>query len=198
MKIRSRSFLLSSLALFGAASLACASIPAMDVTVSNSSGKLLYKGKTDANGLFTTKVLPAGDYVVQFNAKAANGGPFALVVGAGKKKTSADSVPASKFVKGGVAMRVEMDKQMALVGQVAAVGHLTLGNDQQQATKGNPKVKYINGKKYVWVEGGLGSNIGGHWVDADSPEAQNVQNMGAKGLQDLQSKTQYPRAGGGG
>jgi hypothetical protein len=35
MKIRSRSFLLSSLALLGAASLACASTPTIDVTVSN-------------------------------------------------------------------------------------------------------------------------------------------------------------------
>lgn len=198
MKTLSRSLLLTSLALLGAASLASAAVPTMDVTVSNSSGKLLFKGKTDATGLFTTKSLAPGSYVVQFNSKSSKGGPFAVVVAAGKKKVVANSVPASKFSKGGVAMRVEVSKAMSLTGQVAEAGQTTMASDEG-STKGNAKVKYINGKKYVWVQGELGSNLGGRWVDANSPEAQNRQDLGGtKSLQDMQSKTQYPRQGGGG
>ena len=197
MKTQCGRFLLSSLALFSAASLACASVPKMDVTVSDSAGKLLFKGKTDAQGLFTTDKLPAGDYVVQFKADSAKGGPFLLVVSAGKKKTSAESVPGSKFVKGGVAMRVEVAKPMSLSGQVAEAGQPG-STGTMAASKGNPRVKYVNGKKLVWVQGGVGSNIGGHWVDANSPEGQNVQHVGSEDLQDLQGRTQFPRGGNGG
>lgn len=195
MKTYCRSLLLSSLALLGGASLAFASAPRMDVTVTNSAGKVLFKGKTDAQGVFATRNLSPGNYVVQFNASSAKGGPFALVVNAGKKKVSADSVPAAKFVKGGVAMKVEVEKAMSLVGQVALVGQITLGNTDKPAAKTAAKVKYVNGKKYVWVEGGTGSNIGGHWADADSPEARNVTNYSNQAIQDLQSRSQLPGGG---
>ncbi|MGI8432999.1 MAG: hypothetical protein ACR2MW_12010 [Chthoniobacterales bacterium] len=195
MKTIRRSLLLSSLALLGAASLAFASTPKMDVTVSNSAGKVFFKGKTDTQGVFATKNLSPGDYVVQFNASSAKGGPFALVINVGKKKVSADSVPAAKFVKGGVAMRVEVGKEMRLVGQVAPVGQITVGNGDKAVAKGPGKVKYVNGKKYVWVEGGTGSNLGGHWADADSPEARNVTNWGAKDLQDYQSRSGFQGGG---
>ena len=195
MKTFSRSLLLSSLALLGAASLAFASAPKMDVTVTNSAGKVLFKGKTDAQGVFATRNLSPGNYVVQFNANSANGGPFALVINVGKKKVAAESVPASKFVKGGVAMKVEVDKEMRLVGQIAPVGQITLGNSDKAVAKGSAKVKYVNGKKYVWVVGGTGSNLGGHWADADSPEARNITTYGAKDLQDLQSRSQFPGGG---
>lgn len=187
MKPLSRSFLLTSLALLGAASLAVAAAPTMNVTVTNSAGKLEFKGKTDAQGLFTTKSLAPGNYVVQFNSKSSQGGPYALVVTAGKKKVTADSVPASKFSKGGIAMRVEVAKPMSLIGQVAAAGHTTIASNQT-STKGGVKVKYVDGKKFVWVQSELGSNLGGHWVDANSPEARNVENVDTKGFQDLQSR----------
>jgi hypothetical protein len=170
----------------------------MDVTVSNSGGKLLYKGKTDVKGAFATKTLAPGNYVVQFNSKSSKGGPFAVVVSAGKKKVTAESVPSAKFAKGGVAMRVEVDKAMSLVGQVADVGQITLENGDQANAKGNGKVKYINGKKYVWVEGNLGSNLGGRWVEANSPEGQRVENVSTKALQDLQGRSQNPDQSGGG
>ena len=195
MKTFSRSFLLSSLALLGVASLVFASAPKMDVTVTNSAGKVLFKGKTDAQGVFATNNLSPGNYVVQFNADAAKGGPFALVVNVGKKKVAAESVPATRFVKGGVAMKVEVDKEMRLVGQVAPVGQITLGNGDKAAAKTSAKVKYVNGKKFVWVQGGTGSNLGGHWADADSPEARNITNWGSKDLQDFQSRTQLQGSG---
>ena len=50
-------------------------------------------------------------------------------------------------------------------------------------------VKIINGKRYVFVPGELGSNVPGRWVPADSAEAQAAlatQAMSTKQLQDLQ------------
>ena len=35
-------------------------------------------------------------------------------------------------------------------------------------------VKTINGKRYIWVPGQLGSNMSGHWVLEDSREAQTL------------------------
>jgi hypothetical protein len=197
MKSLSRSVLLSSLALLGAAALASAAVPTMDVTVSDSAGKLEFKGKTNAQGLFTTKSLAPGNYVVQFTAKTSKGGPYALVVSAGKKKVMAESVPAAKFSKGGVAMRVEVSKGMSLTGQVAEAGQATIAANNG-SNKSNARVKYVDGKKFVWVQSELGSNLGGHWVDATSPEARNVQEVGTKGLQDMQSRYQNPNQGGGG
>ena len=195
MKTNLRSLLLSSFALLGAASLAFASAPKMDVTVSNSAGKVFFQGKTDTQGVFATRNLSPGSYVVQFNADSAKGGPFAVLLSAGKKKVSAESVPAAKFVKGGVAMRVEVDKEMKLVGQVAPVGQITLGSGDKAVAKNSAKVKYINGKKFVWVGGATGSNLGGHWADADSPEARHVATWGAKDLQDYQSRSGFEGSG---
>ncbi|MGH7938897.1 MAG: carboxypeptidase-like regulatory domain-containing protein [Bryobacteraceae bacterium] len=182
MKTLRCSLLVASVALLGVASLASAAVPAMTVTVSNSAGKLMFKGKTNAAGLFSTKSLAPGSYVVQFNSDSSKGGPYALVIGAGKKKVVADSVPASKFSKGGVAMRVEVSKAMSLTGQVSDAAANT--------TASNGKVKYINGKKFVWIEGAMGSNLGGRWVDAASPEARDVILIDQKGIQEFQDRTQ--------
>ncbi len=184
MKNFRRSLLLSLLVLFGVASLAYASLPSLQVTVSNSAGKLVYKGRTNSQGLFTTANLAPGDYVVQFNSQNLKGRELALVVGAGKKKVVANSVPGAKFGQGGVAMRVEVDKSMNLTGQVTDLA--------DAKTADNAKVKYINGKKYVWVAGELGSNLGGRWVDASSPAAQHVTGFDQKGIRDLQDRTQPP------
>ncbi len=196
MKPFRRSLLFSSLALLGAASIASATIPTMEVTVSDSAGKLEFRGKTNSEGLFTTKTLAPGNYVVQFNSKSSKGGPYFLVIAAGKKKVTAESVPAAKFSKGGVAMHVEVSKAMSLTGQVAETGQMTT-TASNGGNKSNAKVKYVNGKKLVWVQGELGSNLGGHWVDANSPEGRNVQAVGTKDLQDIQSRSQFPQPGGG-
>lgn len=191
MKTLLHSLLLSLLVFLNAATLSyAASAPAMEVTVSNSGGKLVYKGQTDAKGTFATPNMAPGSYVVQFNSKGSvKGGPFALVVSAGKKKVVAESVPAGKFSKGGVAMKVDVAREMNLTGQIAEAGAATAD------TKGNSKVKYINGKKYVWVSGELGSHLGGRWVEAGSPEAQNIQNVGRDALRDYQARSQLPGSG---
>ncbi|HEY2799561.1 MAG TPA: carboxypeptidase-like regulatory domain-containing protein [Chthoniobacterales bacterium] len=189
MKNFRRSLLFTLLASFSAASLVSASsLPAMQITISNSAGKLVYKGRTNSQGLFTTPSLMPGKYVVQFNAtKSLKGRELALVLGTGKKKVVANSVAGSKFNQGGVAMKVEVDKAMTLTGQVADAATAATN-----ATASNGRVKYINGKKYVWEEGEMGSNLGGRWVDANSPEAQNVTLIDRKGIQEFQDRTQPP------
>lgn len=188
MKNLRHSLPLSLLIFLSVATLtSAASAPAMEVTVSNSAGKLVYNGKIDAKGIFATPNLAPGSYVVQFNARnSIKGGPFALVVSAGKKKVVAESVPAGKFSKGGVAMKVDVAREINLTGQVADAGAATAD------TKSNSKVKYIKGKKYVWVTGDLGSNLGGRWVDASSAGARNSQNIDQDGIRAFQDRTQPP------
>lgn len=180
------------MALSSAISLANASVPIMEVKIATGAGKLVFSGKTDRTGLFTTRQLAPGDYVVQFNSKSSKGGPFAVVVSAGKKKVVAESVPSSKFNQGGVAMKLKVDKAMSVTGQVAEVGQTAAKNGAVVQENGR-KVKYVDGKKYVWVQGELGSNLGGRWVEADSAEGRNVENMSTDSIQQLQqSRSKTP------
>lgn len=178
MKTFRYSFLLSLLVFLGLASLAhAASAPVVEVTVSNSAGKVVYKGKTDAGGAFATSTLAAGNYIVQFNSKGAlKGGPFALVLNAGKQKEGADSVPAGKFSKGGVALKVAVDHPTNLTGEITAAG-ATKTVAASTNTKSKGKVKYINGREYVWIPPEQGSWLPGKWVEAGSTEARNAEGV---------------------
>lgn len=160
-----------------------ADLPSLDVTVSNSAGKLVYKGKTSGNGTFSTPVLDAGQYVIQFNSRGIKPGNYSLVTSAGKKKMVAEAVPAQKFAAGGVAMRLDVDKGLNITGQVTTGKPGTLA-----ATSGNVKVKMINGKRYIWVAATTGSNMGGRWVEEGSPEAQNVIHLNQEGVRNLQER----------
>jgi hypothetical protein len=175
--------------LCSAATLVCAT-PALDVKVTTTSGIVVYRGNTDADGMFTTKSLTPGSYVVQFNAKEPIAGKsLALIVHAGKTESSADSVPASKFSKGGVAMRIEVSSATPLTGQVAPAGTKMASTSASTSSsskkeeistsgsgtkKSKLKTKMVDGKEYVWIGGGddMGSSFGGHWVPADSPEGK--------------------------
>ncbi len=171
MKNSIRLLLLSTLGLstiaYGAV------MPSVDVTVADSGGKLAFKGRTNSTGAFATDNLNPGVYVVQFTSKNGaemKGKQYAVVVSAGKNKVRAD-VAGEKFGAGGIAMKVEMGQKMKITGSVA--------NTQ---VAGGKNVKYINGKKYVWVAGETGSNLGGRWVEADSVPQQNVSSSGAEAL----------------
>lgn len=163
--------------LFTAASAAFGALPQLTVTVADSAGKAAYKGATDANGTFATGTLKPGQYVVQFNAKTADlkGGSYALVVSAGRKKVTADSVAGEKFTGGGVAMRIDVGNGLNITGQVATGLQTKLD---------------ANGKKMVWIPKKLGSNLAGHWVAEDSAEAKEWKTRGTvstKNIQDLQA-----------
>jgi len=103
-----------------------AGIPAMNVTVSDASGKLAFKGATKNDGGFATDKLQPGNYVVQLSSKnsALKSGQYSIVVSAGKKKVVANAVPGQKFLAGGVALKVDVGAGRNITGQVTA-GPLT-------------------------------------------------------------------------
>jgi hypothetical protein len=160
--------------LVAASSFASAAIPEMRVTVSDSSGYAAYKGATDSKGSFTTGSLKPGRYVVQFNAKRndVEGNNYALVVSAGRKKIVADTVAGEKFAGGGVAMRIEVGGGGNIVGQVAS--------DLRTMVK--------DGRLLVWIPQQIGSNLSGHWAEADSAEAKIAQTASSFSIKNLQDK----------
>lgn len=170
-----------------------AAVPAMDVTVSTSTGKLAFKGRTNANGTFSTGNLAPGNYVVQFNAKdsaAVKGGKFLVVVSAGKRKVTAGDVQGGKFVAGGVAMKVEVGSGLKITGQVA--------DQQSVAAKSDANVRVINGKRYVFVRE-IGSQVG-RWVEEGSSEAASAHNKGTMSKEAVSSLQSHepPTLGVGG
>ena len=103
-----------------ATSLANAAVPPMNVTVSDSAGKMAFKGTTKVDGDFATAKLSPGNYVVQLTSKnaAVRGGQYSIVVAAGKKKIVANAVAGEKFLGAGVAMKVEVGAGLNITGQV--------------------------------------------------------------------------------
>lgn len=171
MKNTIRSTALSLLLI--AASIAYGGVPAVNVTVSDPSGKGAYNGTTNASGVFATSNLKPGNYVVQFNSKsgAMKGNHYAIVVSAGKKKVAASAVPGEKFAGGGVALKVDVGAGLKITGQVAA------------ETKGAVK----DGKKMVWVPPMLGSNMPGRWVEEGSAEHAASKSRGTIRTENVQS-----------
>lgn len=170
-----------SAALFvwaGLASAALAATPPIDVTVSDAAGKLAFRGKTSTNGTFSTPRLEPGNYVVQFNSAKLQG-DYAMIVSAGKKKVTADSVAGSQFGGGGVAMRLEVGRGLNISGQVAPVGTVMVS--------GNRKVKIVNGRRYIWVEGETGTNLRG-WVEEGVAKGRNIQRMSRDTIRQIQDK----------
>ena len=108
--------------LLVAACMAFGAVPAMNVTVSDASGKAAFKGTTNANGVFATAKLTPGNYTVQLASQSAEvkGKHYAIVVAAGKKKVSAGAVPGEKFARGGVALKVDVGAGLNITGQVSS------------------------------------------------------------------------------
>jgi hypothetical protein len=163
--------MLSSLvmSLLLVAAMAYGGIPPMNVTVSDASGKAAFKGATNTSGAFATAKLQPGNYVVQLNSKnaPAKGTYYAIVVSAGKKKVSADAVPAEKFAGGGVALKVDVGPGLNIIGQVAT------------------EAKVKNNKKMVWIPPAIGSNMPGKWVEEGSAEAIAARNSGQLRTEDV-------------
>jgi len=159
--------------VFGAASIVYGAVPAVSVTVADSGGKTAYKGATDSKGTFATGKLQPGGYTVQFNSKSApKGATYALVVSAGQKKVSANSIAAEKLAGAGVAMKIDVGAGLNITGQVA---------DQKSSS---PVGK--NGKPMVWIPQRTGSNMAAHWAESDSAEAKEVMTAGGMNRQDVQ------------
>lgn len=159
------------------------SVPSFDVTVSNGAGKVGFKGKTRTDGSFATEKLEPGNYVVQLHStNAMKGQAYMVVVGAGKKKVSTESVPGEKFAAGGVAMKIDVGAGTNIAGQIT--------DAQQAGAQGNSKVKIIKGKRYVWQGPETGSNTGGRWVEEGTVSINNVSRGGTEVLGGLQERAQ--------
>lgn len=169
--------------LLASASIAYSGVPALKVTVSDSSGKGAFNGTTNGSGVFATGNLKPGNYIVQFNSKSAamKGNHYAIVVSAGKKKVAASAVPGEKFGGGGVALKVDVGAGLNITGQVAA------------ETKGAVK----DGKKMVWVPPMLGSNLPGRWVEEGSAEAVASKTRGTIRKESVQSMQENQNNPGG-
>jgi hypothetical protein len=163
-----------------------AGAPPLEVTVSDASGKIAYKGRTSSTGTFSTGKLGPGNYIVQFNSKSAPAGQYTLVVSAGKKKVSADAVEGAKFSKGGVAMKLEgVPAGMNITGQVASGA----------AAGSNPNVKVVNGTTYYWVKGNTGSNLGARWMTKEEAKAAglNVGTYSTEAIENIQARGFNPQ-----
>ena len=173
------------------ASVANAATPPMSVTVSKGD-KVVYNGSTNASGVFSTTKLEPGDYVVQFNSKSAaavNNEQFTLVVSAGKKKVSADTVAGEKFTAGGVAMRVPVVNGTNITGQVVSSKDAAAAQANSAVGSSSDKIRIINGKRYVWVGPETGSNIGGRWVEEGSVTAKQARRgEGLEAAQDMAAR----------
>lgn len=152
----------------GIASAAYAAVPPMEVTVFDASGKVAFKAAMSANATFATGNLDPGNYVVQFNTRSAavKDNKYLLVVSAGKKKVIAAAVPGEKFISGGAAMKVDIGSGSKITGQVA--------KEEAGAREGTSEYRVIDGKRYVWITGELGSNLRGHWREEGLASAGNV------------------------
>src|SRR5438105_4218008 len=145
--------------------------PTFKVTVADAGGKVAFKGLTDTSGSFATGNLAAGNYVVQLNSStgATKGDQYTVVIAAGKKKVSAESVAGEKFNAGGVAMKIDVAGGLKVTGQVAA-----------STVKIDQKTK----KKLVYIPSRIGSNLPGRWVPADSAEAVAARSSGRRRRED--------------
>jgi hypothetical protein len=140
-----------------------AGVANVDVTISDSAGRVAYRGRTDNNGIFaSTKVVP-GNYVVQFNAKnaAANRADYGIFAAAGYHRVVAEAVAGSKLAGAGVAMRVKATTASPIIGQVAVGGENALGT------------KIVNGKRYVLVPPQTG-DLGPRWVEEGTTSGRYV------------------------
>lgn len=170
MKQFIRSVIFSLIVLTASAAFALAPLK---VTVSDSSGKVAFKGATDSSGAFATRSLPAGNYVVQFNSSDSSlkGQSVNLIVSAGKKKVTAEAISGDKLLAGGVAMKVDVGANLNITGQASSAQNVKL----------DPKTK----KKLVYIRPALGSNLPGRWVPEDSPEAVAARKAGEIRTEDM-------------
>jgi hypothetical protein len=173
MKIIARSTFIGLVC--GAAAICTGAIPSINVTVLESSGKTIFKGATDAKGVFATRSLTPGEYVVQFNSKSApKESRYALIASAGKEKVVANGIPGEKLIAG-VAVTIRVGPGLNLTGQVTA-------EDKNSARIGR------NGKLMVWIPKRIGSNLAPHWAESDSAEAKEVMASTSYSIKNMQNK----------
>jgi hypothetical protein len=143
-------------------SASAANMSGVDVTAKEKrSGKVVFQGKTDKAGKFSTAALQPGKYVLEF--RSTQPGAFQVAMGGPK---AAKQVSA----KDGVAFDVEIEPASKVSGQVT--GTPMTAAQQQAGAQNDKNVRIIKGKRHVFVRGEIGSQMGGKWVPEE--EAQKV------------------------
>ena len=152
--------------LAAASAVHAAGVPNVEVTVSDAAGRLTYRGKTDANGVFATGRVAPGNYVVQFQTTkaAAKGKDYAIFAAAGRHSVVADAVAGAKFSGGGVAMRLKPAITTPIIGQVALGGVNEL------------RTKIVNGVRYVLLPPETGS-LAPRWVEEGTHPGRNITRL---------------------
>jgi hypothetical protein len=168
--------------LLSLASPAYAGVPPLEVTVFDDSGKVGFKGATNADGTFETANLQRGHYVVQFNTKSASakGNQYLVVVSAGKKKVVATGVSGETFMGSGAAMKVNVGSTSRVTGQVA--------NEEITGSQGGVNYRVVGGQRFVWVPAELGSQAGGRWVEEGLAPSRQVTVFSKDGIRKFQEK----------
>jgi Carboxypeptidase regulatory-like domain len=135
----------------------------VEVTVSDAAGRLIYRAKTDANGVFVMRQAPPGNYVIEFKARnaASNRNDYAIFAAAGHQRVVADAISGAKFAGAGVAMRLKTRTRSPIIGQVALGGVNALGT------------KIVKGVRYVLLPPATG-DLGPRWVEEGTEAARNV------------------------
>lgn len=130
--------------------------------------KVVFQGATNPAGQFTTASLPPGAYNVEFRApKSINlqGQTLSISVSAGKAAPREANAEGG-HMQSGVGVSVELAKASPLAGKVTLKGGTQVSVQTPKAQESvNANIKVVNGKRYIWVPGSVGSNIGGKWVE---------------------------------
>ena len=177
------------LSVFAVTTSSGANMSGVEITAKEKrTGKVVYQGKTDNAGKFATSTLQPGKYLIELRSKQPQG--FQVALGGAK---SAKQVSA----KDGLAFDVEVDHAAKVNGKVTAAPMSAA--QQQAAAKANKNVRIINGKRYVWVRGEIGSHMGGKWIPEEEAEAVNptgTRSSAAEGLQKMQDLSGQGAASG--
>ncbi len=142
-------------------------VAGVDVVVKQNPSK---HAVTDARGNFAFDALPSGSYMLLFRARKAQdaNGPgnkvtiadsYSIKIEGTKRAVNQSGLTSNKLLAG-VDVPVEVGPGAKIRGQIVADGL----------------------KKMVWIPKEPGSNIPGHWVAADSPEARAAFHHSAYGI----------------
>ena len=127
-----------------------AGAPPINIMVSDSTGRVVFKGTAAANGTFATGNLQPGNYVVQFtsNGSPPKGIHYAIIVSSASAKASANDIDGERLAGAGVAMKIavgipinETLKKNPGLNNPAAMRAMERGNKEGGNIAGQVSVK---------------------------------------------------------